>query len=162
MTVNKGKIKQQVMDIKRRLSHPVLDNATYTQAVEHGRYPANPLVPLGEVFTDDRGEIVNLVCGDFKTASTIFSKAGTERSNHYHLTDYHYLFVVFGEMEYYERQVHEPHNDVCLVVKAGEMVFTPPNVVHKTVFRKDTLLLSIAKNIRNHNEHEQDVVREKF
>ena len=137
-------------------------NQGYTAAVEHNFYPANPLVPLGDKFEDERGVIQNLLFTDVKTVSLIVSKKGTERSNHYHKTDWHYLYVLQGEMEYYERELSEQFLGKPIVVKAGQMVFTPPNVVHKTVFTKDTTLLSCAKNVRSYELHEADTVREKF
>lgn len=138
-------------------------NQMYVDQVEAGIYPGNIFVPLGEVFEDERGVIQNLLCtSDLKTVSLLTSKAGTERSNHYHRTDYHYLYVISGSMEYYEREVQSPFDTKFVLVKAGEMIFTPPMMVHKTVFREDTLLLSCAKNVRNHQQHEADLIREKF
>ena len=45
------------------------------------------------------------------------------------------------------------------IVKAGEMVFTPPMKLHRTVFLEDCVMISFSKRNRDHNSHEEDVIR---
>ncbi len=141
-----------------------MKNREYTESVVREFYPLDPIVPLDAPFEDARGAIQNLVLTPGITSvAVITSKAGSERSNHFHKTDWHYLYVVEGEMEYYERPVGATGGHIKpLIVKKGQMVFTPPNIVHKTVFTVDTVLVSLAKNVRDHSHHEEDVVREIF
>jgi quercetin dioxygenase-like cupin family protein len=120
------------------------------------------IILLPEPFVDERGVIQNILLEPINSVAIITSKAGTERSNHYHKTDWHYLYVISGSMEYYEREIEEVFAGKPLIVKEGEMVFTPPLKVHKTVFLTDCVLLSMAKNIRDHEHHETDVVRVKL
>lgn len=65
-------------------------------------------------------------------------------------------------MEYYERDINESFTGRPLVVKAGEMVFTPPLKVHLVRFTQDTTLLSLAKNVRSPELHAEDMVKERF
>ena len=141
-----------------------MKNKDFTDAVNKGSFPKNPIVPLDESFLDDRGSIQNLLNTPMQCASIIISKAGSVRSNHWHKEDFHYLYVMSGSMEYYERDVGMPVDpkQKPLIVTAGQMVFTPPNVVHKTIFLQDTVLLSFSKRNRDHDSHESDVVREEF
>jgi quercetin dioxygenase-like cupin family protein len=138
-----------------------MKNTEYADAVHKGRFPDERLVPLDPPFEDARGAIQNILLSPVTSAAIITSKAGSVRSNHYHKTDWHYLYVISGSMEYYERPV-DGANAEPIIVKAGQMVFTPPMHVHKTVFLEDTVLLSLAKNIRDHEHHEEDVIREEF
>jgi quercetin dioxygenase-like cupin family protein len=138
------------------------DNKTYTTLVNQQQYPTNKIVPLDPSFSDERGIIQNLINAPINGAAIITSKTGTTRSNHYHKEDFHYLYVLSGSMEYYERGLDEEFVGEPLVVNAGQMVFTPPMKVHKTVFLEDTVLVSLSKNNRDHNSHEADVIRVQF
>ena len=137
-------------------------NKEYTDAVERKEYPNTQYVSLNEPFMNSCGTIQNIVNTPINGVAIITSKAGAVRSNHYHKTDFHYLYVISGSMEYYERGLEEAFTGKPLVIKAGEMVFTPPMKVHKTIFLEETVLLSMSKNFRDHNSHEEDVVREAF
>ena len=137
-------------------------NEVYMRAVAEEKYPSNLLVPLDRPFVDERGIIQNLLLTNIEGVAIITSKAGTIRSNHWHKTDWHFLYVLQGEMKYYERDLSEDFNDKWILVSQGDMVFTPPCKVHKTVFTKDTVLLSCSRNKRSHELHEQDLVREEF
>jgi quercetin dioxygenase-like cupin family protein len=48
------------------------------------------------------------------------------------------------------------------VVQAGEMVLTGPNVVHKTVFLEDTVMMTFAANYRGPEFDKNDTVKMKF
>lgn len=119
--------------------------------------PLSPKVPLGSRFVDDRGIIQNILNTDLKAISIIESKAGSTRSNHWHEADWHYLFVLEGKMEYWERNMD--HSDSkMLIVNKGEMIFTAPKKVHKTIFLEDTTLLSLG----NYVNHDADTNKEIF
>lgn len=140
-----------------------MDNKKYTEAVDKEEYPEDCFVPLDDPFVDDRGSIQNLLNTSIHGAAIITSKKGSVRSNHWHKTDWHYLYVMSGSMLYYERGLEENGADIGpYIVSAGEMVFTPPNKVHKTVFIEDTILLSFSKRNRDHVSHESDVIREDY
>jgi dTDP-4-dehydrorhamnose 3,5-epimerase-like enzyme len=139
-----------------------MKNKEYTSLVNEGKFPSELRVPLDKPFEDARGKIQNLVLDPITSVAIITSKAGTVRSNHYHKTDWHYLYVISGSMKYYERDVDSDNQIEPIVVKAGEMVFTGPMKVHKTEFLEDTVMMSFAKNVRDHEHHEEDVVRVEF
>ena len=135
-----------------------MNNKEYLDLVNAGEYPQNQLVPLEEPYIDKRGMIQNII----PTISIITSKAGTERSNHWHQHDHHFLYVISGSMHYHERDIDAEFVEGPILVSAGQMVFTPPRKVHKTIFIEDTILLSCSKLPRDHVSHESDVVRVKF
>lgn len=115
---------------------------------------------------DPRGVIQNLVELDaldapIRGAAIITSRARTTRSNHLHRTDGHWLYVVSGEMHYWERTVDEPrYPRDPMVLKPGEMVYTGPLIWHRTYFPEETMLLSLSLRPRDSVSHEQDVVRD--
>ena len=122
-------------------------------------WPKDGLVELEPPHTDDRGFIQNLVNFPMKNISLISSKKGSVRSNHYHLTDWHYMYVLFGSFDYYYRPTNSDEELKCIRVKSGEMIFTPPMEDHATVFLEDCNLLAISRNPRDQKAYEEDVRR---
>jgi quercetin dioxygenase-like cupin family protein len=139
-----------------------MDNKEYTEYVEQELYPDEQLVPLDNPFINKNGVIQNLLNTPINGVAIITSVKGSERSNHWHQQDWHFLYVLSGSMEYYERGIDEKFTGLPLIVKTGEMVFTPPKKVHKTVFLENTILVSMSKRNRDTASHEEDVVRVKF
>lgn len=127
---------------------------------EAGRADPKPsLIPLPPAFINDAGAIQNLVTGPaMRCVSIIRSRAGSVRSRHYHLTDAHWLYVLSGEMVYYERQIDGEYGEGKKVPQ-GAMVYTGPLLVHRTEFPVDTVLISMSKNPRDTESHESDLVR---
>lgn len=126
---------------------------------EKKRWPAEPLVTLEKPFVDVRGEIQPLVDELMKSAVMIQSKKGTLRANHYHLTDWHYCYVISGSIEYFHRPTGSEDEPERVLVEAGQMVFTPPMVDHGMVFPEDTTFLTLSRNPRDQASYEADVVR---
>ena len=123
------------------------------------RWPKQPIVPLGKPFVDARGVIQPLVDQMMRSAVVISSKKGALRANHYHKTDWHYCYVVEGSIEYFHRPTGSTAAPERILVKKGEMVFTPPMVDHGMRFPEDTLFLTLSRNPRDHASYEADVVR---
>ena len=124
--------------------------------------PSEPLVPLEAPFVDERGAIQPLLEREMRSALLISSKAGTVRANHYHKTDWHYCYVVSGAIEYYHRPAGSTAQAEKVVVRAGEMFFSPAMVEHAMVFPVDTVFLTLSRNARDQEAYEDDVVRTKL
>jgi quercetin dioxygenase-like cupin family protein len=131
----------------------------YTSAVECGEYPVSPLVPEGDKFENDNGVIRNLLFKSVRSVALITSKKGSIRSNHYHKTDWHYLYVLSGYVMYLWRRVGSERPPARLIAHEGSMLFTPPGVEHAVLSLSDSRLISLARNARTHEAHEADVVR---
>ena len=116
---------------------------------------------IDDIFINDKGRIINILFEPVQSVAIIESKRGSIRSNHYHKSDAHWLYVVSGSMMYYERDL-DGSNRIEIVVNAGEMVFSDAMKIHKTKFLEDSVLISMAKKIRDHEHHEEDVVREEY
>lgn len=93
------------------------------------------------------------------TVSVLECTAGTVRANHYHREDRHWLYVVRGEVEYYERPIGASEVPEPQRFREGEMFYTPPMVEHALKFPRDTIIVSMSDRSRTHEEHEADVVR---
>lgn len=136
-----------------------MNNKEYTDQVTQDKYPEEIKVSLDSPFVDERGSIQNILNTSINGAAIITSVAGSVRSNHWHRDDWHYLYVMSGSMEYWEKPAHGNHEWKKDIIKTGEMVFTAPGIIHKTIFLEDTVLLSFSKRNRDHDSHEEDVVR---
>ncbi len=137
---------------KRR---PALDSLPDDPAT----WPKEALVALESAHADARGSIQPLLERWMRSAMLISSRRGALRANHYHKTDWHYCYVLSGTMNYYHRRRGSSQAPELLVVRPGQMVFTPPQVEHAMRFPKDTVFLTLSRNPRDQTAYEEDVVR---
>ena len=122
-------------------------------------WPSEPLVKLQNPFIDRRGSIQPLVDLMMQSAVMIESKAGSLRANHYHKTDWHYCYVISGQIQYFYKNVNSNKMPEMISVNEGNMVFTPPLVEHCMKFPEDTIFLTLSRNPRDQETYEADVVR---
>lgn len=137
----------------------MLSNREYSALVDKGSYPEQVVIPLDPPFVNQNGEIQNILLERFTSVALITSVAGAVRANHYHLTDWHYAYVVSGRVEYYHRPIGSRERPKHETYAAGQMFFTPPNMEHAMFFPEPTAFLTFAKNVRDHEHHEADLVR---
>lgn len=130
-----------------------------TTEKEKASWPRDVIVPLEPAFADDRGAIQPLVDADMKSCVLITSKKGTVRANHYHKTDWHYCYVLSGSIEYYHRPHGSDGEPEMVLIKTGQLFFTPPMVDHTMVFPEDTTFLTLGRNSRKQEVYEADVER---
>jgi uncharacterized RmlC-like cupin family protein len=127
--------------------------------IERGNYPEDPRIEIPPSFENDAGSIANLARGSFGSASFIRSVAGSVRSNHYHQTDSHFIYIVSGFMYYYWRNAAASTPCDRIRVAKGQLIFTPPLVAHATYFPVESQVVTLNKYARDHRHHEADVVR---
>ncbi len=139
-----------------------MTNDEYTSAVDRGEWPSDSRVPLDAPFVNHNGSIQNLVLKNMTSVAALTSVKGAVRANHYHKTDWHYAYVASGSVAYLERPIgsDELPNPVFFV--KGEMFFTPPMKEHAMVFLEDTVIVTMARNVRSHDSHEADLERVVF
>lgn len=126
---------------------------------ERATWPSHGIIKLEKPFVDKRGSIKPLVDIMMKSAIIIESKAGSLRANHYHKTDWHYCYVLSGQIEYLHRKTGSDLEPETILVNEGEMVFTPPMIDHGMKFPVDTVFLTLSRNPRDQQSYESDVVR---
>lgn len=113
-------------------------------------------------FVDARGGITKLLDDgktNIKSILLITSKDGSIRSNHYHKKDAHYIYMISGSMEYFEKPVKGNVKTKKVVVNAGDMVYTPPMAIHTSKFTKDSVFMAFSIKSRNQKAYEKDTVR---
>ena len=110
---------------------------------------------------DLRGSIVSIVDDVVQNVSLITCNAGSIRSNHYHKKDFHYMYVLEGEIDYFYKELN---NDVVhyFKVKKDDIIFTPKNEIHATFFPLNTKLIVSSMLPRDQETYEKDTVRVEF
>ncbi len=114
-------------------------------------------------FVDERGGITRIldVIEPLHSILFITSKAGSVRSNHYHKKDTHYCYIISGKAEWYEKPV-EGGQIEKEILNAGDMVYTPANIIHMVKFLEDTEFLVFSTEPRNQDHYEEDTIRMKL
>ena len=126
---------------------------------EDGTYKTSCLVELEAAHTDNRGYIQMLLNIPTHNVSLITSTKDSVRSNHYHLEDWHYIYVLSGSLDYYYREHDKDLELQKFVAKQGDLIWTPPMEDHATVFLEDTDILALSYLPRNQEAYETDVRR---
>ncbi|PHQ80476.1 MAG: hypothetical protein COB66_04720 [Coxiella sp. (in: Bacteria)] len=123
---------------------------------------ANPILDLEKPHVDERGDIQPLVSfpqAKIGSAVMITSKKGTVRANHYHKEDWHYCYLVYGAIDYYERPINSDEAPTITQIKAGDVFYTPPLLEHAMVFTEDSAFLTLGGGTRSQEDYENDLVR---
>ena len=126
---------------------------------ERESWPTEVIVSLEKPFADARGGIQPLVDTTMESCVLISSVEGTVRANHYHKTDWHYCYVLSGCIEYFHRPTGSTEPAEKVVIRPGQLFFTPPMVDHAMVFVEDTTFLTLGRNSRAQEVYEADVER---
>jgi quercetin dioxygenase-like cupin family protein len=122
-------------------------------------FPSEIKIKLELPFVDPRGSIQPLVDVSMESCVLIYSKKGSQRANHFHQTDWHYCYVLSGEIEYYSRDVGSDSPPQITKISKGEMFFTGPMEEHTMLFLEDTEFLTFGRNSRSQEVYEADIVR---
>ena len=109
---------------------------------------------------DERGSILSIVDNEIKNVSIIECKKGVIRSNHYHKKDYHFMYVLDGEIDYFFGDIDCELDDLKYIkVNSSKCIYTPNREFHVTYFPKRTEILVFNGQARDQNIYEDDLVR---
>ena len=120
------------------------------------------LIELPENHSDERGFIQPLCDLEMKSASLLYSKKNTWRANHYHKSDWHFIYVLEGGFDYYYRKTNSNEKIKKKTVKKNHLLYTGPLVDHAMLYTEETKLLVVSKNPRDQKTYEEDTVRIDF
>lgn len=116
-------------------------------------------------FVDTRGAITKILDDGKTTIKSILyitSKVSSIRSNHYHKKDAHFCFIISGKMEWHEKLVEGGGVTETAVLGPGDMVYTPPLMIHAARALEDSVFLAFATESRSQEEYEKDTIRVKL
>ena len=118
--------------------------------------PKKVKVKLVGNFNDNRGQILNITNSLFRSCAIIKSKKNSIRANHYHKKDWHYCYVLRGKIEYYHRIHGLKTKPKKIIIKAGELFFTPPMVDHAMKFLEYTEFVTLGRGSRKKINYDKD------
>ena len=118
-----------------------------------------PKVLVPQNFEDERGVIKNIADGKLGDVAIITSKANSVRANHVHNDDWHLSYLISGSMKYFWKNEIEASETKSVVVKAGEMVYTPKKSPHKMQFLEDSIFIAVSQLSRVQENYEEDTKR---
>jgi len=110
---------------------------------------------------DSRGKIISIVDDAIQNVSLITCHPFSIRSNHYHRNDFHYMYILEGEIDYFYK-VLDSDKVKYFKVKKGDIIFTPKNEIHATYFPVETTLIVSSMMPRDQETYEKDTVRVDF
>lgn len=117
-------------------------------------------------FKDERGFITRLIDTDeypIRAILYITSKKGTERGNHLHKKDAHFVYCVSGKFRYYEKNMDKKNAKTeSVILKPGDLVLSKPGVAHAMKFLEDTVFMAFTTEKREQNKYEEDIQRIKL
>jgi uncharacterized RmlC-like cupin family protein len=116
-----------------------------------------PLVKVPQFFEDERGTISNIADGELGDVAVITSEKNAVRANHVHAEDWHLSYLVSGSMNYIWKEENSPEES--LLVLPGQMVYSPPGIPHKMVFREKSTFIAVAAKNRSSEKYEEDTKR---
>lgn len=125
----------------------------------NGTYKTSCLVAMETAHTDSRGYIQMLLNIPTHNVSLITSEKNSVRSNHYHIKDWHYIYVLSGSLDYYYREHNKGLKLQKFIAKQGDLIWTPPMEDHATVFLEKTNILALSYLPRDQEAYESDVRR---
>jgi len=116
------------------------------------------IIKLQTSFSDDRGEIVDLLENEQINAVTLvtFSK-GAIRGNHYHKFTTQWNYLLSGRVKLVSQDPDGPV--VETIMQPGDFVVTEPNVRHALVGLEKSELMVFTKGPRGGKEYETDTFR---
>ena len=115
-----------------------------------------PIIEVPQKFIDTRGSIVNIADGTLGDVAVITSNPNSIRANHVHKEDWHLSYLVDGEIRYFWE---EDLKQKSIVIKPGELFYTPPKTPHKMLFLKESIFIAVAAMSRTQENYENDTTR---
>lgn len=105
-------------------------------------------------YEDIRGVIENYQLPEaINLVATITSKKGTIRSNHYHPVQEQKVLLISGKyISIYKDLLYQNSPIKHHLISAGDLVITPPMVVHTMIFLEDSVFINLVNGNRDHNK----------
>lgn len=111
-------------------------------------------------FTDERGEITNILEEPISHVAIITSMKGAVRGNHYHPEQTQYVYLISGKYESISKDLGKKDSrEERVIVKAGDLVITPPMIAHAMVFVEDSTFLNLTPGNRDSDKFKEHTIK---
>lgn len=115
-------------------------------------------IELAVTFSDDRGDIIDLLENENINAITLISfKKGAIRANHYHKATTQWNYVISGKVRLVSQIPGEEVVETLML--PGEFTVTGPNDRHALVGIEESQVMVFTKGPRGGKEYESDTFR---
>ncbi|MDD5728344.1 MAG: cupin domain-containing protein [Victivallales bacterium] len=119
-------------------------------------------IPVSVSFSDDRGEITDLLAQEDINAVTLISfTKGAVRANHYHRHTYQWNYVISGKIRLLTQLINgdEAGKVEETILEAGDFAVTVPGESHALQALEESRLMVFTKGPRGGKEYESDTFR---
>jgi len=118
------------------------------------------VLPL-EKHTDERGGIVDIFYDTPMSHITfIKSEPKAVRGNHYHKETTQHMLITKGSLTYWYKPLASDEPAKYILVRAGDLVTTPPNEIHALVIGDDgNEFIVFTEGLRGGKDYEKDTFR---
>lgn len=98
-------------------------------------YPLPDIFPVYVKYCGECGWVASqLTKSDKFNVVSNFNDPGDSRAPHYHKTGWHFEFVTFGKVEYFQRPLGSKEVPHSIILNVGQLLFIPPMVEHGLYF----------------------------
>jgi quercetin dioxygenase-like cupin family protein len=111
------------------------------------------------VYTDERGEITDLLNEKINHVGFITTKKGVVRAKHYHKQSTQSSYILKGKFEVIIADPNNLGDREKFILNAGEIIIIPPNTVHAFKALEDSDMIDMISLSREGTGYEDDVVR---
>ena len=112
-------------------------------------------------FKDKRGSIIDIFYKKkINHVAIIDSKPNTLRGNHYHKKTIQHMLITRGSLEYWYKPLKKQTKVKKKILKAGDLVSTPPYEVHALkISKQGNQFIVFSEGIRGGKDYEVDTFR---
>ncbi len=122
--------------------------------------PLETVKKIKPAFSDERGDISNILEEPISHVAIITSKAGAIRANHYHPEQIQYVYLVSGKYESVSMDIEKGDGKKeLIIVEPGDLVITPPMVAHAMRFLEDSVFLNLTTGHRDSDEYKEHTIK---
>ncbi len=97
-------------------------------------------------FSDNRGEICQLLSFQNKQVNYLFTRKDAKRGCHYHKNNREYFYIISGKVELIVCDVETHDNNESYFFEAGSFFCVEPYTVHDFKFLEDTQMIVVYDN----------------
>jgi len=115
---------------------------------------------ITSAFSDERGEIKNILEKAINHVAIITSKTGSIRGNHYHPNDTQYCYLIRGKFESHAKDINDVKSEKEIqIIEPGDLVITPPNIAHAMRFLEDSTFLALTLDHRENIRFSEHTIK---
>ncbi len=114
---------------------------------------------INPVFSDNRGEISDLLNEKINHVGFITTEPEAVRGKHYHKQSKQYSYIQKGKFEVLMANIEKPEEIEKIILNAGEIMIIPPMTLHSFKAIEKSDMIDMISESREGSGYEDDVIR---